>query len=1079
MEVIMIGEFGLEFGVSQEEKAKPFPGEVSKAQKDLFMAHVQVANETGLPIMLHIRGRTFRMQQDLERLAIRYLQEGGFTNQVPIIRHSYAGGAGVAQEWVDAFDKTYFSYGPVSRSWGQAAAGMDNFDPGLIRSLVETDCPLQERDEEENKNLPPNSPLRVPSHPDTTLKMLNHLCAARKIDLDDGARAVAAATMRAFSIGQDAIMAALTCPVVVPADSVANRDHEAAFPGHKPKFSDEGGQKQSQKGLGPKPTKQAITKQQLKSALLFAAAGGPRGTATRPNTNADDDGRDFGDATHTKSTNSNVKRSKTRRGDSPPPATGNDDVAAVPRHHQATPHSSDHARPGRDDPFGDLPPGTPPGRDQQTVGSQVRSLNRDVIAKIKSHTTRELAKEVAERFIPSIFHSILIHYLKHLPEDLGASKYQIMKKVLNQDVDYLLGEIEVILGQLIQRGACNPQKLSDTMVHQGVHSWTFCCRYPYNSCQHRKTVGPIRYEQTSRRELSEFGEDLLEFILHHIPDGIDHNRMHRQGDRQVLIKERIVFIGDSVAASLASRTRDRNATYVEVYTLKELAKFLNVAYFGCDVLQVIIAVGRTDMARLRVNRGVGEMRFYMEHVLIALARNFPHVRFTFVGPPYTHTQRQKWEEQVRCLPALPRLFRSLFDRCSNAFDDAQDWMDCEGNLRWGGLTNVIRHLHTNLRVEVFELDPKADGAPLVPPSWRVADFTRGPPAEQQNAPVGKADIQYLSEDELPLRKFRMRPPGPSDEREERSPSQTGSTMSRRQMGDHPTTSRTRSSSRSSNVFDTRVSQTSVETGSATHTPDPPVLGGTQYRMPYYQVAPQTTATPPTQAAQGQPTQALSASFTAAPAPDYIPSPLHQYGYGTSYGQSTYFPSPLHQQAGVSQGQQTHQAQQPMQTNPPPGFAPPPSAYIPPPPPGLGNLFRPPATFGQSMTAPQTSSAITGQPMAPQTHTFSGNAGQPMAPQAQTVGVQGSGAGYSAFQVHPSFYSQVHALQSQPQQSQTPGSDGYHSLPHTAPASSSQTPAPQQQPQPPTSTAPIGGQYTLTPEMVEALLKAGYNIPPRQ
>ncbi|KAH7698205.1 TatD DNase domain containing 1-like protein, partial [Aphelenchoides avenae] len=231
--ILCIGEFGLEFGTSDEEKTARFT-DVSPAQKELFRMHVELAMKYRFPIMLHIRGRDPDVQDKLEMMAINLLLDKGFPQDLPIIRHTYCGSRSRAMEWLKEFPNTYFSYSKASMKWKSSKRCMSEFDVPLDRTIVETDAPLLDFDQ--NQGLRRNDPRRIPAHSDDVLVVLKELQSARNLTMEDVIAKCTLNTIEAFSIPNARLEASLVCPPPVRVEQQDSRDYRHFYPQARPQY---------------------------------------------------------------------------------------------------------------------------------------------------------------------------------------------------------------------------------------------------------------------------------------------------------------------------------------------------------------------------------------------------------------------------------------------------------------------------------------------------------------------------------------------------------------------------------------------------------------------------------------------------------------------------------------------------------------------------------------------------------------------------------------------------------------------------------------------------------------------------
>ncbi|KAH7714796.1 hypothetical protein AAVH_17804 [Aphelenchoides avenae] len=534
-----------------------------------------------------------------------------------------------------------------------------------------------------------------------------------------------------------------------------------------------------------------------------------------------------------------------------------------------------------------------------TFGQEISSLKSQAIKRLPN-AVRQKAEEAASCSIPSQLHFIVVYWAMKLSDELLAEdKYHFILTAINTRAHRLLELLEGFLKSLLRNGVDTQAlpSLTSNMIYHCVKIWTFCCRWPFDQVAKRRTVGPIRFQQSVPQHYSRFLRGLWDFLVHYIPRGIDERRVELQNvDGMRVVNERHVFIGDTGAAALASRLNQPSGMYLECYLWTELLQLLESAYFGHVVEHVLISMGRADLPEDTFVQGSSTYKERVVNYVSRSMQNFPHVRFYFLHAPYTHVAREAWLAHVlpnaqdasshaadvsplRGVAISPEWFAIAATRSTNGMDeDTQRVLDEEGNLTQEGLTHLVTHMRNKLYVDFLSITVADGGEHLQPPVWERATTTDGPPRGQRAPPVGPADLTLLGDDALVGDYWSMTPPvdnQPTDRNVAPAPRQQA-----RQQGS--------------------------------------VVAGTAQAQ--RQQAQQQAVTPP----------APPAVLQQAPPPLNQLSALSLASTSTSAGSSA-SATPLSQQSLFS----------PRQQDQPLSVAPPPPAQIPPPPPGFVQRGAPP------------------------------------------------------------------------------------------------------------------------------------------
>ena len=120
--VVGIGECGLDFHYEYSDRA---------AQRPVFMAHIEAARTTGLPLIIHTREADDEMRETL----IKAHGEGAFT---PLL-HCYTGGPALAEAALELGGFISFS-GIITFKNASDIRAIAEATP-LDRIIIETDCP--------------------------------------------------------------------------------------------------------------------------------------------------------------------------------------------------------------------------------------------------------------------------------------------------------------------------------------------------------------------------------------------------------------------------------------------------------------------------------------------------------------------------------------------------------------------------------------------------------------------------------------------------------------------------------------------------------------------------------------------------------------------------------------------------------------------------------------------------------------------------------------------------------------------------------------------------------------------------
>ncbi|KAH7694224.1 hypothetical protein AAVH_38733, partial [Aphelenchoides avenae] len=395
-----------------------------------------------------------------------------------------------------------------------------------------------------------------------------------------------------------------------------------------------------------------------------------------------------------------------------------------------------------------------------TVRRQFPSFEDHELERMKlSPEELDLAHRVRDIKFPSLLHLVLLEWAARLPGSLN-NRYRFIAQIICRSVTQILFHFE---DYLVDHNGTQLPPLAREYVFAAVHKWSFCCKPLQDNFKKLRTVGPVRYLVRAPADATEFIGDAVDFITQNIPTGIDNNRVKRlakngpEPERSV-INSTVLFVGDTVAAALASCCTMPGAQYAQMYYWNELYAFLDNAYFGHNVQTVIISVGRADLQKYITQSRVPILEKLVKNYLRQLMFNFPHVEFFFLYPPYDHGQRELWREHVAgayngswsvpqrvedALLDFPESFRDHGNRFRSRAPTEGDEVDAHGNLTRLGLQIIVGELQRLPQGPFAQIfDPQADVAPLRGGPLRDADFFEFVPRHQQDPPIGPGDLTY-------------------------------------------------------------------------------------------------------------------------------------------------------------------------------------------------------------------------------------------------------------------------------------------------------------------------------------------------
>ncbi|TXH00952.1 MAG: TatD family deoxyribonuclease, partial [Candidatus Moraniibacteriota bacterium] len=155
--VVAIGECGLEY--YSHDPTKPITSEQKEWQKMGFLAQIKLAEELGLPLIVHCRASTG--SDDAYRDLLEILKPK--TYNLKAILHCYMGDTEVTKQLL-ALDNVYFSFTgnityPVKKTWVGTKDDLTETVKliPLDRLFTETDCPfLSPQSKRGERNEPAN-----------------------------------------------------------------------------------------------------------------------------------------------------------------------------------------------------------------------------------------------------------------------------------------------------------------------------------------------------------------------------------------------------------------------------------------------------------------------------------------------------------------------------------------------------------------------------------------------------------------------------------------------------------------------------------------------------------------------------------------------------------------------------------------------------------------------------------------------------------------------------------------------------------------------------------------------------------
>ncbi len=173
--VIAIGECGLDYYSRGEQEA--VDSEQKKFQTKGFLAQLRLAEELGLPIIIHTRPSAG--SQDAYEDVLEILQATSY--KLPAILHCYQGDTEITKKFL-ALPHTYFSFaGTITYPVKQSVIGTKD-DPAevvklvpLERLFVETDCPF----------LAPQERRGVRNEPAFVISMAEKICELKTCATSD------------------------------------------------------------------------------------------------------------------------------------------------------------------------------------------------------------------------------------------------------------------------------------------------------------------------------------------------------------------------------------------------------------------------------------------------------------------------------------------------------------------------------------------------------------------------------------------------------------------------------------------------------------------------------------------------------------------------------------------------------------------------------------------------------------------------------------------------------------------------------------------------------------------------------
>ncbi|KAH7699749.1 hypothetical protein AAVH_33145 [Aphelenchoides avenae] len=282
----------------------------------------------------------------------------------------------------------------------------------------------------------------------------------------------------------------------------------------------------------------------------------------------------------------------------------------------------------------------------RTLGGSLYSFDEHSIQTKIPRKYHQTAFALSRMPVSSLIQHVLVHWAGRV-DDNDARKYELLRRLCwapkpeNRQATppEALATVERFCTEM-ENYRENLPTLGALMIREAVRSFVAGCLVTKTAIGRAKNVGPIQI-RTETDSLSPFQKALVDFVNLHLPEALDAERAtvmdktlgrHAKDHiRSIYACTQVVYLGDSIASALAHRNKV-SASYLELYTFKELQLALDFIYLNREVETVFISVGRTDINDYYASGDQSTYRVQMDNFTETLKNNFPHVRVVWIHP---------------------------------------------------------------------------------------------------------------------------------------------------------------------------------------------------------------------------------------------------------------------------------------------------------------------------------------------------------------------------------------------------------------------------------------------------------------